>query len=95
MRSGSAWFTCTSRLLALTAESSESTLMPRSIAFLSAGSNASLSLAAMAMESTFCAISSSMIWICASAVGWSGAFAITSWPNSAIASRKPSIIFSP
>ena len=51
-----------------TPESQEMTVMPRSIAFLSAGTSASLSLAETAMASTFCAIRALMTSICASAV---------------------------
>ena len=43
--------------------------MPRSIAFFSAGTSASLSLAEMAMASTFCAISELITSIWPSAVG--------------------------
>ncbi|MFT3849591.1 MAG: hypothetical protein QM739_13270 [Propionivibrio sp.] len=68
-----------------TPESSDSTLMPAFIAFFSAGSSASGSLPTIAMAATFCAISSPIIWICASAVGWSGAFRIASPPTSSIA----------
>ncbi len=49
-------------------ESNEITLMPRIIAFLQTGTSALVSLAEIAMASTFCAISESMTAICSSAV---------------------------
>src|SRR6478735_3709263 len=72
-----------------TAESYDTTLMPRSSAFLSVGTNASGSFAETAMASTRCAISALSTSICPSAVGVVGPVKMTSASSSLAASSAP------
>ena len=91
----SAWLTCVSLLAGLTAESRENTLIPAVLALVRTGCRASKSLPTMQIAATFCEMSDSMIWICASAVGCAGACRIALNPCSSMPALNPLICLSP